>query len=73
MKKEQAFELMNAIPPDLVEEADVQAPARRPLPKAVRAGLIAACLCLAFVGTTPSWKSCGASRYTAWIWAVRRR
>lgn len=51
MKKEQAFELMNAIPPDLVEEADIQAPARRPLPKAVRAGLIAACLCLAFVGT----------------------
>lgn len=51
MKKEQAFELMNALPPDLVEEADIQAPARRPLPRAVRAGLIAACLCLAFVGT----------------------
>lgn len=51
MKKEQVFELMNAIPPDLVEEADLQTLARRPLPKAVRAGLTAACLCLALVGT----------------------
>lgn len=51
MKKEQVLELMNAIPVDLIEEADVQAPAKRRRPKAVRAGLIAACLCLAFVGT----------------------
>ncbi|MBD5133450.1 MAG: hypothetical protein HDT38_03100 [Clostridiales bacterium] len=51
MKKEQVLELMNTVPADLIEEADIQAPARRRLPKAVRAGLIAACLCLAFVGT----------------------
>ncbi len=51
MKKEQVFELMDAIPPDLIEEAGLQAPARRRFPKAVRAGLIAACLCLALLGT----------------------
>lgn len=51
MKKEQALELMNAIPPDLIEEAGVQAPARRSLPRLVRTGLIAACLCAAMVGT----------------------
>lgn len=51
MKKEQVLELMNAIPPDLIEEADIQAPAKRRRPKAVRAGLIAACLCAALVGT----------------------
>lgn len=51
MKKEQALELMNAIPPDLIEEADLQAPARQPMPKIVRTGLIAACLCLALLGT----------------------
>ena len=43
---------MNAIPPDLVEEADVQAPAKRRHPRLARAALIAACLCLALVGTT---------------------
>lgn len=51
MKKEQAFELMNAIPPDLIEEADFQAPAKRRRPKITRMGLIAACLCLALLGT----------------------
>lgn len=51
MKKEQVQDLMNAIPPDLIEEADLQAPARRRLPRPVRAGLIAACLCLALLGT----------------------
>lgn len=51
MKKEQILELMNALPPDLVEEADVQAPAKRRLPKGVRGALIAACLCLALVGS----------------------
>lgn len=51
MKKEQIFELMNAIPPDLVEEADVQAPAKRRRPRLAPAGLIAACLCLALIGT----------------------
>lgn len=51
MKKEQVLNLMNAIEPDLIEEADLQAPARRRLPKAGRAGLIAACLCLVLLGT----------------------
>lgn len=51
MKKEQVQDLMNAIPPDLIEEADLQAPARRRLPRPARAGLIAACLCLALLGT----------------------
>ncbi|MDE6839329.1 MAG: hypothetical protein K2P49_00530 [Oscillospiraceae bacterium] len=51
MKKEQVQDLMNAIPPDLIEEADLQAPAKRRLPRAVRTGLIAACLCLALLGT----------------------
>lgn len=52
MKKEQIFELMNAVPPDLVEEADTQAPVKRRFSKGVRGALIAACLCLALVGTT---------------------
>lgn len=51
MKKEQVLDLINAIPPDLIEEADMQATTKRHPPKAVRTGLIAACLCLAFVGT----------------------
>lgn len=51
MKKEQVLNLMNTIEPDLIEEADLQAPAKRRMPKAVRAGLIAACLCLALLGT----------------------
>lgn len=51
MKKEQVLNLMDAIEPDLIEEADLQAPAKRRMPKAVRAGLIAACLCLALLGT----------------------
>ena len=51
MNKEQVLELMNAIPHDLIEEADTQPPAKHRLPKAARAGLIAACLCLALVGT----------------------
>ena len=51
MKKEDTLNLMNAISPDLVEEADLQMPARRRLPRAARAGLAAACLCLALLGT----------------------
>lgn len=51
MKKEQVLELMNAIPHDLVAEADIQAPAKRRMPKIARTGLIAACLCLALLGT----------------------
>lgn len=51
MKNEHIFELMGTIPPDLVEEADIQAPARRRLPRLARTGLIAACLCLALIGT----------------------
>lgn len=52
MKKEQIFELMNGLPPDLVEEADVRPPAGGRRPRGIRGGLIAACLCLALVGTT---------------------
>lgn len=51
MKKEQVLDLMNAVPPDLIEEADVQAPAKRHPPKIAWTGLIAACLCLATIGT----------------------
>lgn len=42
---------MNAIEPDLIEEADLQSPVKRRMPRAARAGLIAACLCLALLGT----------------------
>lgn len=51
MKNEQILDLMNTIPPDLIEEAGIQAPTKRRIPKALRAGLIAACLCLALIGT----------------------
>ena len=51
MKKEQVLELMSALDPGLVEEAALQAPAGRRMPRLARAGLIAACLCLALVGT----------------------
>ena len=51
MKKEQVLNLMDTVGPDLIEEADIQAPAKRRMPKAIRAGLIAACLCLALLGT----------------------
>ena len=51
MKKEQILEFIGAIPPDLIEEANLDAPAKRRLPKIVRTGLIAACLCLALIGT----------------------
>ncbi len=51
MKKEDVLNLMTGLPPDLIEEADFDAPAKRRLPKLARAGLIAACLCLALVGT----------------------
>lgn len=52
MKKEDVLNLMTDLPPDLVEEADLNAPAKRRLPKLARMGLIAACLCLALLGTT---------------------
>lgn len=51
MKKEQILDLMSTVSPDLIEEADIQPPAKRRVPKALRAGLIAACLCLALLGT----------------------
>lgn len=51
MKKEQVLEFINKIGPDLIEEADVPLPEKRRMPKAVRAGLAAACLCLALLGT----------------------
>ena len=51
MKEEQVYELMNGLSPDLIEEADVETPKKRRMPRAVRAGLIAACLCLALIGT----------------------
>ena len=51
MKKEQILDLMNTVPPDLIEEAGIQAPAKRRIPKPLRTGLIAACLCLALLGT----------------------
>lgn len=51
MKKEQVLDLMSSISPDLIEEAGTDRPAKRRLPKLVRAGLIAACLCLALLGT----------------------
>lgn len=51
MKKEQILDLMNSIPADLVEEIDISPAAGRRLPGAVRTGLVAACLCLAVLGT----------------------
>ena len=51
MKEEQVLELMGQLSPDLIEEADVAEPTGRRLPKLVRTGLIAACLCLILVGT----------------------
>lgn len=51
MKKEQALELMGGIDPALIEEADLPMPAKRPIPRIARAVLIAACLCLALMGT----------------------
>lgn len=51
MKKEQVLDLMNAVPPDLIEEAGIAPPVRRRIPKTLRTGLIAACLCLALLGT----------------------
>ena len=51
MKKDDVLNLMTDLPPDLIEEAGLQAPARRRLPRLARAGLIAACLCLALLGT----------------------
>ena len=51
MKNEQILDLMNTVPPDLIEEADIQVPKQRRLSGLVRAGLIAACLCLVLIGT----------------------
>lgn len=51
MKKEDVLNLMTGLPPDLIEEADFDAPAKRRLPRVARAGLMAACLCLALIGT----------------------
>ena len=51
MKKEDVLNLMTGLPADLIEEADLDAPAKRRLPRLARAGLIAACLCFALLGT----------------------
>ena len=51
MKKEDVLNLMTGLPPDLIEEADFDAPAKRRLPQIARTGLVAACLCLALIGT----------------------
>lgn len=51
MKKEDVLNLMTDLPPDLIEEADFDAPVKRRLPKLARAGLIAACLCLGLIST----------------------
>lgn len=52
MRKEDVLNLMTDLPPDLIEEADFDTPAKRRLPKLARAGLIAACLCLVLIGAT---------------------
>ncbi len=51
MNKEQVLNLMNAIDPDLIEEADLPIAAKRRMPRFARTGLIAACVCLALVGS----------------------
>ena len=51
MNKEQVLNLMNAIEPDLIEEADLPIAAKRRMPRFARTGLIAACVCLALVGS----------------------
>lgn len=51
MKNDQVLEFINKIGPDLIEEADVPLPDKRRLSKLARTGLIAACLCLALLGT----------------------
>ena len=51
MNKERAMELMGGIDPALVAEADLPMPAKRRMTKITRTVLIAACLCLALVGT----------------------
>ncbi len=60
MKKEQVLDLMNNLPADLVEEADVERPAKRRRPNIIRAGLIAACLCAALLGTAGAVQFLGA-------------
>ena len=51
MNKERAMELMGGIDPALAAEADLPMPAKRRIPKITRTVLIAACLCLALIGT----------------------
>ena len=64
MKTERALELMTGIDPALIEEADLPMPAKRRIPKLLRAGLIAACLCLALVGTAAAATAMGWIRAT---------
>lgn len=47
--KERALEALGHIDPELIERMEVQK--KRRLPRPLRAGLIAACVCLALVGT----------------------
>ena len=49
MDKERALEALGHIDPELIERIEVQK--KRRLPRPLRAGLIAACVCLALVGT----------------------
>lgn len=49
MKCEQVHEIINHIDLALIEKVD--APNKRRMPRVLRIGLIAACLCLALVGT----------------------
>lgn len=50
MKTEPVLKLMSSLDPGLIEEADLPLPVRR-RPRLTRMGLIAACLCLALIGT----------------------
>lgn len=61
MNPEPVLTFMSSLDPALVEEADLALPAKRRLPRAARAGLIAACLCLALIGTA------AAGVVTGWI------
>lgn len=65
MKSEPVLTLMSSLDPALIEEADLALPAKRRLPKAARAGLIAACLCLALAGTAAAGVAMGWIRVTA--------
>jgi len=64
MNREQVQEVLNQIDPALIEELDV--PKKRQ-PRAWRAGLIAACLCAALVGTAVAAVPGLRERLTGWL------